>query len=108
MKTVQCSKFKVGRIKIENSKNGKCVYTIATSVARRGGSGSFAAGGGDVSPGNSRLGQGQTRPEAEAVVMMNVGHEHVGRRTLTGPEVFTSYVLRKKETNKCIYYLLKT
>jgi hypothetical protein len=44
--------------------------TIATSVARRGGSGSFAAGGGAASPINGRLGQGQTRPEAEAVVMM--------------------------------------
>jgi hypothetical protein len=41
----------------------------ATSVARREGSGSFAAGGGDVSPGNSRLGQGQTGPKVATVVM---------------------------------------
>ena len=73
----------------------------ATSVARRGGSGSFAAGGGDASPGNSRLGQRPTGPEAETVMMMNVGREHAGRGTwtLTGPEVFTSYVPAKRTSH---------
>jgi hypothetical protein len=41
----------------------------ATSVARRGGSGSFAAGGGDVSPTNCRLGQRPAGPEIATVVM---------------------------------------
>jgi hypothetical protein len=43
--------------------------TTATSVARRGGSGSFAAGGGDVSPRSSRLGQRPAGPEVATVVM---------------------------------------
>jgi hypothetical protein len=43
----------------------------ATSVARREGSGSFAAGGGDVSPGNSRLGQRQTGPKTQTAIMMH-------------------------------------
>ena len=42
----------------------------ATSVARREGSDGFAIGGGDVSPWNSRLGQRQIGPEAEAAVMV--------------------------------------
>ncbi len=46
-------------------------------LARRGGSGGFAAGGGDVSPGNSRLGTRQTWSEAEAAVMTH-GAECVG------------------------------
>ena len=73
--------------------------TTAASAARGGGSGSFAAGGGDASPGNSRLGQRPAGSEAEAVMMMNVGREHVGRRTLTGPEVSTSYVPAKRTSH---------
>jgi hypothetical protein len=62
------------------------IYNIetATSVARRGGSGSFAAGGGDVSPFHCRLGQRQTGPEVEAVVMTHGVYIMSSKSQVTG------------------------
>jgi hypothetical protein len=101
----------------------------ATSVARRGGSGSFAAGGGAVSPGNSRLGQRQTGPEAEAVVIAqrakrrahgveDSGITAKGLRTSPAGLKAAGLVLKRSapetsnektlgRTSKCIYFLLK-
>ena len=92
----------------------------ATSVARRGGSGSFAAGGGDASPGNSRLGQRPAGPEAEAV-MKKAGGSRTGPAGLDGRRPYlkrsipwvsrvleTSNKKHLRETGTSIYFQLRT